>query len=105
MISEIDSSAATPLQAVKLLALYLSSPNNKVSFFASCISSPKNNVNWLLISASLRTKCLILFLRLQSMCHCVCNFTGIFQLVGSCLSFMREKILFLVVDLHFSHLK
>ncbi|GER40978.1 coatomer epsilon subunit [Striga asiatica] len=30
VISEIDSAAATPLQAVKLLALYLSSPANKV---------------------------------------------------------------------------
>ncbi|CAA2968867.1 coatomer subunit epsilon-1 [Olea europaea subsp. europaea] len=29
VINEIDSSAATPLQAVKLLALYLSNPNNK----------------------------------------------------------------------------
>ncbi|XP_015067049.1 coatomer subunit epsilon-1-like isoform X1 [Solanum pennellii] len=29
VISEIDDSAATPLQAVKLLALYLSSPDNK----------------------------------------------------------------------------
>ncbi|KAG8385159.1 hypothetical protein BUALT_Bualt03G0012800 [Buddleja alternifolia] len=29
VINEIDSSAATPLQAVKLLALYLSSPENK----------------------------------------------------------------------------
>uniref|UniRef100_A0A5B7BYV9 Coatomer subunit epsilon n=1 Tax=Davidia involucrata TaxID=16924 RepID=A0A5B7BYV9_DAVIN len=29
VINEIDSSAATPLQAVKLLALYLSSPDNK----------------------------------------------------------------------------
>ncbi|CAA0832252.1 Coatomer subunit epsilon-1 [Striga hermonthica] len=29
VISEIDSAAATPLQAVKLLALYLSSPANK----------------------------------------------------------------------------
>jgi coatomer protein complex subunit epsilon len=35
VISEIDSSAATPLQAVKLLALYLSSPDNKVLFFSS----------------------------------------------------------------------
>ncbi|KAL8113374.1 hypothetical protein AgCh_020626 [Apium graveolens] len=31
VISEIDSSAATPLQAVKLLALYLSDPGNKES--------------------------------------------------------------------------
>lgn len=30
VISEIDDSAATALQAVKLLALYLSSPVNKV---------------------------------------------------------------------------
>ncbi|XP_073058457.1 coatomer subunit epsilon-1-like [Primulina eburnea] len=29
VINEIDSSAATPLQAVKLMALYLSSPDNK----------------------------------------------------------------------------
>ncbi|CAK9147461.1 unnamed protein product [Ilex paraguariensis] len=29
VINEIDSSAATPLQAVKLLALYLSNPENK----------------------------------------------------------------------------
>lgn len=35
VVSEIDSSAATPLQAVKLLALYLSSPDNKVLFFSS----------------------------------------------------------------------
>lgn len=34
MINEIDESAATPLQAVKLLAMYLASPANKViSFF------------------------------------------------------------------------
>ncbi|XP_059444805.1 coatomer subunit epsilon-1 [Corylus avellana] len=33
--SEIDSSAATPLQAVKLLALYLSSPDNKESTISS----------------------------------------------------------------------
>ncbi|KAI4299832.1 hypothetical protein L6164_033256 [Bauhinia variegata] len=31
VISEIDASAATPLQAVKLLALYFSSPENKES--------------------------------------------------------------------------
>ena len=43
MINEIDDSAATPLQAVKLLALYLSSPANKVwafdlkEFNASCL--------------------------------------------------------------------
>lgn len=30
VISEIDASAATPLQAVKLLALYLSASENKV---------------------------------------------------------------------------
>ena len=30
VISEIDESAATPLQAVKLLAMYLSTPQNKV---------------------------------------------------------------------------
>lgn len=30
VIGEIDESAATPLQAVKLLAMYLSSPENKV---------------------------------------------------------------------------
>jgi len=35
VISEIDSSAATPLQAVKLLALYLSSPDNKESTISS----------------------------------------------------------------------
>ncbi|CAN1226311.1 Coatomer subunit epsilon-1 [Linum grandiflorum] len=35
VISEIDDSAATPLQAVKLLALYLSSPDNKQSVIAS----------------------------------------------------------------------
>ncbi|KAA0052455.1 hypothetical protein IC582_017656 [Cucumis melo] len=34
-ISEIDSSAPTPLQAVKLLALYLSDPGNKESTIAS----------------------------------------------------------------------
>ncbi|XAR53230.1 hypothetical protein NMG60_11021696 [Bertholletia excelsa] len=35
VISEIDSSAATPLQAVKLLALYLSSPNNRETTISS----------------------------------------------------------------------
>ncbi|XP_030480398.1 coatomer subunit epsilon-1 [Cannabis sativa] len=35
VITEIDSSAATPLQAVKLLALYLSSPESKESTIAS----------------------------------------------------------------------
>lgn len=35
VINEIDSSAATPLQAVKLLALYLSGPENKVNFLRS----------------------------------------------------------------------
>lgn len=44
VISEIDDSAATALQAVKLLALYLSSPDNK----ESTISSLKE---WLVDSA------------------------------------------------------
>ncbi|KAL5577837.1 hypothetical protein UlMin_019536 [Ulmus minor] len=35
VINEIDSSAATPLQAVKLLALYLSGPENKESTISS----------------------------------------------------------------------
>ncbi|XP_028755621.1 coatomer subunit epsilon-1 [Neltuma alba] len=35
VISEIDSSAATPLQAVKLLAQYFSSPENKESTISS----------------------------------------------------------------------
>ncbi|CAL1402679.1 unnamed protein product [Linum trigynum] len=35
VISEIDENAATPLQAVKLLALYLSSPENKQSVISS----------------------------------------------------------------------
>ncbi|XP_023758144.1 coatomer subunit epsilon-1 [Lactuca sativa] len=35
VINEVDSSAATPLQAVKLLALYLSSPDNKESIISS----------------------------------------------------------------------
>ncbi|KAJ8549275.1 hypothetical protein K7X08_032982 [Anisodus acutangulus] len=35
VISEIDASAATPLQAVKLLALYLSTPDNKETAIAS----------------------------------------------------------------------
>ncbi|CAN0920239.1 Coatomer subunit epsilon-1 [Linum grandiflorum] len=35
VISEIDDSAATPLQAVKLLALYLSNPDNKQSVISS----------------------------------------------------------------------
>ncbi|KAE8655314.1 Coatomer subunit epsilon-1 [Hibiscus syriacus] len=35
VISEIDSSAATPLQAVKLLALYLSNPRDKESAISS----------------------------------------------------------------------
>ncbi|XP_013746149.2 coatomer subunit epsilon-2 [Brassica napus] len=35
VISEIDESAATPLQAVKLLAMYLSSPANKESTISS----------------------------------------------------------------------
>ncbi|XP_021745368.1 coatomer subunit epsilon-2-like [Chenopodium quinoa] len=35
VINEIDSSAATPLQAVKLLAFYLSSPDNKESAISS----------------------------------------------------------------------
>ncbi|KAA8544826.1 hypothetical protein F0562_019583 [Nyssa sinensis] len=35
VINEIDSSAATPLQAVKLLALYLSSPDNKETTISS----------------------------------------------------------------------
>ncbi|KAL7089601.1 hypothetical protein ACP275_13G194900 [Erythranthe tilingii] len=35
VINEIDSSAATPLQAVKLLALYLSSPENKEAAISS----------------------------------------------------------------------
>ncbi|GMN58831.1 hypothetical protein TIFTF001_027930 [Ficus carica] len=35
VINEIDSSAATPLQAVKLLALYLSSPDSKESTISS----------------------------------------------------------------------
>ncbi|MCD9637933.1 Coatomer subunit epsilon [Datura stramonium] len=34
VINEIDSSAATPLQAVKLLALYLASPDNKETAIA-----------------------------------------------------------------------
>ncbi|KAJ0797281.1 putative coatomer, epsilon subunit, tetratricopeptide-like helical domain superfamily [Helianthus annuus] len=35
VINEVDSSAATPLQAVKLLALYLFSPDNKESAISS----------------------------------------------------------------------
>ncbi|KAK4709904.1 hypothetical protein R3W88_004417 [Solanum pinnatisectum] len=35
VISEIDDSAATPLQAVKMLALYLSSPDNKETVITS----------------------------------------------------------------------
>ena len=35
VINEIDSSAATPLQAVKLLALYLWSPDNKETMISS----------------------------------------------------------------------
>ncbi|XP_010516645.1 PREDICTED: coatomer subunit epsilon-2 [Camelina sativa] len=35
VINEIDESAATPLQAVKLLAMYLSSPENKESTISS----------------------------------------------------------------------
>ncbi|PSS04925.1 Coatomer subunit epsilon-1 like [Actinidia chinensis var. chinensis] len=35
VINEIDSSAATPLQAVKLLALYLLSPDNKETMISS----------------------------------------------------------------------
>ncbi|KAL2473901.1 Coatomer subunit epsilon-1 [Forsythia ovata] len=35
VINEIDSSAATPLQAIKLLALYLSSPDNKETTISS----------------------------------------------------------------------
>jgi coatomer protein complex subunit epsilon len=35
VISEIDESAATPLQAVKLLAMYLSTPQNKESTISS----------------------------------------------------------------------
>ncbi|XP_049384759.1 coatomer subunit epsilon-1 [Solanum stenotomum] len=35
VINEIDASAATPLQAVKLLALYLASPDNKEAAIAS----------------------------------------------------------------------
>ncbi|KAK2989644.1 hypothetical protein RJ640_009687 [Escallonia rubra] len=35
VINEIDSTAATALQAVKLLALYLSSPENKEATIAS----------------------------------------------------------------------
>ncbi|KAI3709919.1 hypothetical protein L2E82_39688 [Cichorium intybus] len=35
VINEVDSSAATPLQAVKLLALYLSSPDSKESTISS----------------------------------------------------------------------
>lgn len=35
VVNEIDSSAPTPLQAVKLLALYLSSPENKESTISS----------------------------------------------------------------------
>ncbi|EYU19071.1 hypothetical protein ABFS82_13G185600 [Erythranthe guttata] len=35
VINEIDSSAATPLQAVKLLALYLSGPENKEAAISS----------------------------------------------------------------------
>ncbi|XP_010451871.1 PREDICTED: coatomer subunit epsilon-1-like [Camelina sativa] len=35
IISEIDEAAATPLQAVKLLAMYLSSPENKESTISS----------------------------------------------------------------------
>ncbi|MBA0658450.1 hypothetical protein Goklo_010655 [Gossypium klotzschianum] len=35
VINEIDSSAATPLQAVKLLALYLSNPHDKESTISS----------------------------------------------------------------------
>ncbi|XP_059667496.1 coatomer subunit epsilon-1 [Cornus florida] len=35
VVNEIDSSAATPLQAVKLLALYLSSPDNKEATISS----------------------------------------------------------------------
>ncbi|XP_031281151.1 coatomer subunit epsilon-1 [Pistacia vera] len=35
VVNEIDDSAATPLQAVKLLALYLSNPDNKESTISS----------------------------------------------------------------------
>ncbi|KAI3495535.1 hypothetical protein L1887_37877 [Cichorium endivia] len=35
VLNEVDSSAATPLQAVKLLALYLSSPDSKESTISS----------------------------------------------------------------------
>ncbi|CAM8955181.1 unnamed protein product [Rhodiola kirilowii] len=38
VINEIDSFAPTPLQAVKLLALYLSSPDSKVSCSFGAIS-------------------------------------------------------------------
>lgn len=38
VINEIDESAATPLQAVKLLALYLASPANKVKFWFQFIA-------------------------------------------------------------------
>lgn len=40
VINEIDDSAATPLQAVKLLAMYLANPSNKVVFSSfSCFDS------------------------------------------------------------------
>lgn len=44
MINEIDESAATPLQAVKLLAMYLASPANKVISF---LNFP--NSDWLFV--------------------------------------------------------
>lgn len=44
MINEIDSSAATPLQAVKLLALYLASPGNKVTV---CFPPFRSILDWI----------------------------------------------------------
>lgn len=59
VINEIDSSAATPLQAVKLLALYLSGPDYKVRslwIYALCLASSSSSLvgfdtielNWIL---------------------------------------------------------
>ena len=45
VVHEIDASAPTPLQAVKLLALYLSSPENKVP--PSYLFVANSQISWL----------------------------------------------------------
>lgn len=45
VISEIDASAATPLQAVKLLAIYLSDPHKKVVSNSPSLSVASSSIS------------------------------------------------------------